>query len=151
MYVWMKSQWNGTSMYLIARTEKSKVVRYLLYLCQKSVQDRKLSNLACKTLTAEHVFYHWLKMRAGSVGKFRCSCLSISYVNCRLYSRRKQPTFGEVTPGFPAKWRLRKETRNSRLMTRHYPNLGSASDWSCRVAGKFNSNNQKHYPFQRKV
>ena len=28
---------------------------------------------------------------------------------------------------------LRNERRNSILMTRHYPNLGSASDWSCRV------------------
>ena len=35
--------------------------------------------------------------------------------------------------GFPAKWRLRNERRNSILMTRHYPDLGSASDWSCRV------------------
>ena len=29
--------------------------------------------------------------------------------------------------------RLRNERRNSILMTRHYPDLGSASDWSCRV------------------
>ena len=28
---------------------------------------------------------------------------------------------------------LRNERRNSILMTRHYPGLGSASDWSCRV------------------
>ena len=33
----------------------------------------------------------------------------------------------------PAKWRLRNERRNSILMTRHYPDLGSASDWSCRM------------------
>ena len=45
----------------------------------------------------------------------------------------KQPTFGDVATGFPAKWRLRSERRNSILMTRHYPVLGSASDWSCRV------------------
>ena len=31
--------------------------------------------------------------------------------------------------GFPAKWRQRNERRNSILMTRHYPDLGSASDW----------------------
>ena len=29
----------------------------------------------------------------------------------------------------PSKWRLRNERRNSILMTRHYPDLGSASDW----------------------
>ena len=48
-------------------------------------------------------------------------------------SMRKQPTFGDATTGFPTKWRLRNERRNSILMTRHYPDLGSASDWSCRV------------------
>ena len=42
---------------------------------------------------------------------------------------REQPTFGDATTGFPAKLRLRKERRNSMLMTRHYPDLGSASDW----------------------
>ena len=47
---------------------------------------------------------------------------------CR-WSLRKQPTFGDATTGFPAKWRLRNEGRNSLLMTRHYPDLGSASDW----------------------
>ena len=30
---------------------------------------------------------------------------------------------------FPAKERLRNERRNSILMTRHYPDLRSASDW----------------------
>ena len=29
------------------------------------------------------------------------------------HSLRKQPTFGDVTTGFPAKWRLRNERRNS--------------------------------------
>ena len=48
-------------------------------------------------------------------------------------SLRKQPTFGDATTGFPAKWLLRNERRNSILMTRHYPDLGSASDWSYRV------------------
>ena len=48
-------------------------------------------------------------------------------------SLRKQPTFGDATTGFPAKRRLTKERRNSILMTCHYPDLGSASDWSCRV------------------
>ena len=45
----------------------------------------------------------------------------------------KQPTFRDATNGLTAKWRLRNERRNSILMTRHYPDLGSASDWSCRV------------------
>ena len=48
-------------------------------------------------------------------------------------SLRKQPTFGDDTTGFPAKWRLRNKRRNSILMTRHYQDLGNASDWSCHV------------------
>ena len=60
---------------------------------------------------------------------------------------QKRLAFGDVTTGFPAKWRLRNERRHSILMTRHYPDLGSTSDW-------LNSNfprgaiNQKHYPDQ---
>ena len=50
-------------------------------------------------------------------------------VSCEQTSVRTQPTFGDATTGFPAKWRLRNECRNSILMTRHYPDLGSASDW----------------------
>ena len=46
---------------------------------------------------------------------------------------RKQATFGDTTNGFPVKWRLRNEHRNSLLITLHYPDLGSASDWSCRM------------------
>ena len=44
-------------------------------------------------------------------------------------SLRKQPTFGEATSGFPAKFRPRNERRNSILMMHHFPDLGSASDW----------------------
>ena len=45
----------------------------------------------------------------------------------------KQPTFWAASTGFPAKWRLRNERRNSILMTCHYPDLGRVSDWSWRV------------------
>ena len=49
-----------------------------------------------------------------------------------ICSLRKQPTSGDATTCFPAKWRLRKERRNSILMTRHYPHLGSdvSSVWN---------------------
>ena len=50
-----------------------------------------------------------------------------------LNSLRKQQIYGDATTGFSAKWRLTKELRDSILMTRHYPDLGSASDWSWRV------------------
>ena len=47
-------------------------------------------------------------------------------------SLRKKPTFPDATTGFPAKGRLRNERRNSILMTQYKPDLGIASDWSCR-------------------
>ena len=52
-------------------------------------------------------------------------CLFINGCSCL----RRQTTFGDANTGFPAKWRLRNEHRNSILMTHHYPDLGSASDW----------------------
>ena len=56
------------------------------------------------------------------------------YLACSCHaSLRKQPTFGDATSSFPAKWRVRNERRNSIPMTRLYPDMGSASDWSCRV------------------
>ena len=58
----------------------------------------------------------------------KISCIQL-HGAVALVSLRKQPTFGDATTGFPAKWRLRNERRNSILMTRHYPDLGSASDW----------------------
>ena len=38
-------------------------------------------------------------------------------------------TFGDATTGFPDKWSVRNEGSNFILMTRHYLDLGSASDW----------------------
>ena len=42
----------------------------------------------------------------------------------------KQPAFRDATMiGFAAQWRQRNERRDSLLMTCHYSDLGSASDW----------------------
>ena len=46
-----------------------------------------------------------------------------------LFSLRKQPTFREVATCALANERLSNERRNSILMTCHYPDLGTASDW----------------------
>ena len=56
----------------------------------------------------------------------------VFYSNMYRVSLGNQPTFRDATTGFPAKWRLRNDYRNSILMTCHYPDLGSAFDWSCR-------------------
>ena len=65
-------------------------------------------------------------------------------------SLRQQPTFGDAATGFPAKWRL----RNSILMTRHYPDLGSVFDWLNQIshsAGPIRSTTQiwvvTHYQY----
>ena len=60
-----------------------------------------------------------------------CEGTIIHLLYLSLYgdSLRKQPTFGDTTTGFPAKWHLRNERWNSILMMRHYPDLGSAFDW----------------------
>ena len=44
-------------------------------------------------------------------------------------SLRKMTIFCDVTNAFSPKWHLRNERRNSILTTRHYPDLGNASDW----------------------
>ena len=54
--------------------------------------------------------------------------VTIAVINT-VNSLRKQPTFGDTTTSFPAKWPLRNESRNS---MRHYSDLSSASDWLCR-------------------
>ena len=47
-----------------------------------------------------------------------------------LTSLTKQTTFRDATGGFPAKWRLRNERRNSR----HYTDPGNASDWLMQIS-----------------
>ena len=50
-----------------------------------------------------------------------------------VWAWTKQPTFRDAPTGFPAKLLVRNERRNSILKKRHYPDLGCASDRSCRV------------------
>ena len=69
-----------------------------------------------------------LEMRALHDTLMILKSLSILF-GIKFLSLRKQPTFGDATTRFPAKWRLRNEHRNSIVMTCHYPDLGSASDW----------------------
>ena len=54
------------------------------------------------------------------------------YSNDSRLSLRKQPAFRDATTSFSQNWRLRKDCKNSILITCHYPDLRSASDWSSR-------------------
>ena len=51
---------------------------------------------------------------------------------------RKQPTFGDATSTFSMKWRVRNERINSVLMTCHYRDLGSVSDWLEQIPAQHN-------------
>ena len=62
--------------------------------------------------------------------KFKCL---LNFWFLSIYDSLGQPTFGDATTGFHAKWRLRNERRNFIPMTQDYSVLGSASDWSCHV------------------
>ena len=77
---------------------------------------------------------------ASSANNDWSTIVSVTYHACSL---RKQPTFGNATTGFPTKWRLRSEHRNSILTTHHYPDLGSACDWLNQISHR---TNQKYYP-----
>ena len=60
-------------------------------------------------------------------------------------SLKKQPSFRNATTGSPAKLSLKNERRNSIMKTRHYTDLGNASDWSCHV-GNLLQPIRSHYP-----
>ena len=64
-----------------------------------------------------------------------------------MSSLRKQPTFCDSTTDFFAKWRLGNERRNSIPMTRHYPDMGSASDWMKQISKLSEALHSAQLPF----
>ena len=76
-------------------------------------QQRKwyMRVIRCVTIVSREVFFS-LRL-----------CSLVSLISELKQSLRKQPKFCDATTGFPAKFRLRNELRNSILMTRHYPVL----------------------------
>ena len=59
--------------------------------------------------------------------------------------QKKQQTFHHITTGFHPKLHRRKKRRNPILMMCHYPDLGSASHWSCFEGNLLPSTKHKHY------
>ena len=80
-------------------------------------------HVSCKGVTHSMVF--WAIVKISVFWEER----EMSLRSHEFLSLRKQPTFRDAATGFLTKWRLSKERRNSILMMRHYPDLGSASDW----------------------
>ena len=64
-------------------------------------------------------------------------CTAVSNVKVDFLSLRKQSTSRKVATWALAKQCLSNECRNSTLMTCHYPDLGSVSDWLKRNSLKF--------------
>ena len=111
------------------------MTRWMINNCQKNRWPGDMPVRACILFHCDHVlkfviFHSWIvffyKPRNSLLKHSNCllRCRWLAWENGQHWRRY---------PGFPAKWRLRNERRNSILMTRHYPDLGSASDWSCRV------------------
>ena len=72
----------------------------------------------------------WWISRHLAQGKFVISENGSSGTHCKNTQPEKTAVFHDATTGFPAKWRVRKERRNSIPMTRHYPDdLDSDADW----------------------
>ena len=74
-----------------------------------------------------------LEVASQDVGKWHCRNYFLH--NYLYVSLRKRQTFGDATTGFRAKWHLRNERRNSKLMTCHYPDLGNDASpvWNFRA------------------
>ena len=64
-----------------------------------------------------------------------------------MSSLRKQPTFRDTTTDFFAKWHLGNERRNSIPTTRHYPDMGSASDWMKQISNLSEAPHSAQFPF----
>ena len=78
--------------------------------------------------TSSALLFQWhLLCLAWTLHRFGNIFLNLIFID--LPSLGKMLTVSDSTTGFPAKWRLRNERRNSILMTRRYPDLASASDW----------------------
>ena len=81
-------------------------------------------------------FYFLRLVKSYSISPVRLQCVREKSFVLKSLKLAWGKSWHFATPplsGFPAKWRLRKERRNSIQMTCHYLDLGSVSDWSCRV------------------
>ena len=100
-------------------------IHCLILRVQQCRDESKIYNYQ-QMVFASDVHWHRLFRLLKRLYRPPTHILSISWL-C-MCSLRKQPRFGDATAGFPAKWRLRNERRNSILITRH-TDLGSACDW----------------------
>ena len=71
-----------------------------------------------------HIEAVWCERDSKSLSKIVYK-LPLILCNYKAHNLRKKPTFRVATTGFPGKWHLRNERRNSILMTRYYPDQSS--------------------------
>ena len=84
--------------------------------------------MASRWIRPYEVNFCFLKSWAHSIPTVQ-TVFTKEWQHCVCNSLKKQPTLRGTTNRFPRKWRVRNERRNSILMTHHYPDLDSASDW----------------------
>ena len=121
------------SEFLTIWTEQACLLKYILLII---IVKEKVSPLSPPQTPAQlpslatH-FWAWYQAKASKSWPY--PWLANHGQNASFSSLRKQPTFGDATTGFLAKWRLRDECRNTILMMLHYLDLASDSDWLCHV------------------
>ena len=111
-------------------------LKHLQYIFRKFSGFTPWLNIAVPALTDSgnyNIIKRIISVILGNRAQYKFFELDMFIELDQQSTSRKQPIFRDATTGFPAKWRLRNERRNSILMTCHYPDLGGASDWSCRV------------------
>ena len=77
---------------------------------------------SCRGILRSRKFHYFKK-------SVKCRYELLNLTKYSSFSLRKQPSYRNATTGFSAKWRVSNKRRNSILVMRHYPDLGSASDW----------------------
>ena len=124
------------------------LLRKLSWTCKKWASyynsTRKLVNIPCclhqrSTASLGLMVTFWV-MFEKQIHHLNVACFAGNiYFNvwrvvnvCTLDKIMPDCSLGNSWPtGFPTKWHLRNERRNSILRMRHYPDQGSASEWSC--------------------
>ena len=106
-------------------------------LVHKPRLDKRISSLCCTVIKYGQIvetgsmhystyiyrnsfFLGYVKLWRALISQRKINVNTMHFSNLSNSSVRKQPTLEDATIGFPAKWRLRNELRNSILMTRHY-------------------------------
>ena len=83
------------------------------------------------TCNSPYTCVHQSQKNFTTKSKYEFAKFYLAWENSQHFATGGEGGGGLLTTGFPRKWHLRNDCRNSILMIHHYPDLGSASDWLC--------------------